>query len=389
MSCRVIDENDLIPKYLHGQLDPTAQDELELHILECRDCQQAVELLQTVRDEVATRAPEIRSYSIDRGRLWWAWVAVAALILFMSGVELRHYLWRQKSGPAIAQQKPPQQTEVAPVVPAESGANGAVRSAPPVRHGLSEAVSNNLAKQSLPPQGSHNGVTPSAAPSAVPVWAAAPKNPTVPEPEVAGKPPGMGNSPSSADVKGGSLQVATETKGNASGVMSDESEGQLFRLSSVRPAPYDLAGISRHEISPDPAGARPGSVRSSEEGRGLFTSAMRAYVDRNYDEAVVLLQRFLKTEPSAADANFYLGVTLLLQGRPDQAFAPLKTAAGNAHTRWTQPAHFYLAKAYLQTRDLASAETELTAAAAMTGNLTASARADLSTLQALRAKENR
>jgi predicted Zn-dependent protease len=116
---------------------------------------------------------------------------------------------------------------------------------------------------------------------------------------------------------------------------------------------------------------------------------MRAYIDHNYEEAADRLQRYLKLEPNAPDANFYLGVVFLVTGGTDKAFEPLKSAAAEGHTRWTQPAHYYLAKAYLQTRDLASAETELAAAAAITGNLTASAKADLATLRALRSRENR
>jgi hypothetical protein len=177
----------------------------------------------------------------------------------------------------------------------------------------------------------------------------------------------------------------------ASDLLSDDGEKELFRLSAVQPAPYDFSGMAPHagfSTTPSPSAARSSHVSSATEQRALYADGMRAYVDRNYDEASELLQRLLQTEPNAPDANFYLGVILLLKGRPDSAVDPLKLAAAG-RTRWAQPAHFYLAKAYLQTRDLANAESELKAAAAMTGNLTGSARADLASIEGLRSRENR
>jgi tetratricopeptide (TPR) repeat protein len=172
--------------------------------------------------------------------------------------------------------------------------------------------------------------------------------------------------------------------------MSDEGERELFRLSAVRPAPYNFSGVaSRRGFDTGASSAAPRGVESATEQRALFADAMRAYVDRNYDEASDLLHRVLQADPEASDANFYLGVILLLKGRPDQAVEPLRFAATNGRDRWSQPAHFYLAKTYLQTRDLASAESELKAAADIAGPWTGTAKADLATLQALRSREGR
>jgi tetratricopeptide (TPR) repeat protein len=130
-------------------------------------------------------------------------------------------------------------------------------------------------------------------------------------------------------------------------------------------------------------------VNSAPEKRPLFKDAMLAYLDRNYDDATELLEKDLQTEPDAPDANFYLGVCELLSGQADESLGHLQIAAKSAPSSLAQQAHFYLAKAYVQTRDLASAEKELSAAAAIVGQFTASARADLASVQALRAKENR
>ncbi|PYV71692.1 MAG: hypothetical protein DMG97_15415 [Acidobacteria bacterium] len=98
---------------------------------------------------------------------------------------------------------------------------------------------------------------------------------------------------------------------------------------------------------------------------------------------------FGESEPDATDANFYLGVCELLNAQADESLAHLQIAAKSAPPSLAQQAHFYLAKAYVQTRDLASAEKEMSAAAAIVGQFTASARSDLASVQALRAKENR
>jgi hypothetical protein len=49
----------------------------------------------------------------------------------------------------------------------------------------------------------------------------------------------------------------------------------------------------------------------------------------------------------------------------------------------TQAAHFYLAKAYLQTGNLAKAETEMNVAAEITGSMKEEAAADLARLHAV------
>jgi tetratricopeptide repeat protein len=399
MDCEGVARGELAEEYLQGRLDAARQDDFEAHILECEKCLRAVEALQTVRDDLAARAHEIRVYSVSRGRLRWSWVGVAALVLIVGGVFTAQFLRHRDAGTGVAQQKAPQKGVAAPETP-EKTAAGPSQSASklpeeprqPVQGGSSQAINAGLPKKTKPSQAIPNLAPQGTTPSPTPVLANNPENPPVPESHVAGGTPNPEVATSPAGGKNATTQTQTQAQasGTPPGIMSDEGERELFRLSAVQPAAYDFSGVSSHtRVSPGSDAARTGHVQSPGEQRAKFENAMRAYVDRNYDEAVDLLQRVLETEPSAADANFYYGVTLLLKGRPDQAFEPLKTAAADKRSRWAQPAHFYLAKAYLQTRDLASAEMELKAAAAITGNLTASARADLASLQALRSKENR
>jgi hypothetical protein len=85
-----------------------------------------------------------------------------------------------------------------------------------------------------------------------------------------------------------------------------------------------------------------------------------------------------------ADVNFYLGICRLVEGHPADSIPVLKAALSSPPSPLTQPAHFYLAKAYVQVQLIAEAEHEMQEAAAMPGRLRAEARALLARIQALR-----
>lgn len=108
MVCRDVDKGDLAEKYLNGQLDPATQDDFELHILECRDCQHFLEALQAARDDLASHAHEIRSHSsFTRGGLQWAWVGAAALSVIALSLGITRFALHHHGRPQVAQQKPP------------------------------------------------------------------------------------------------------------------------------------------------------------------------------------------------------------------------------------------------------------------------------------------
>ena len=85
MVCVKLQRGELAERYLNGQLDPATQEQLELHVLDCPNCQQTVELLQAVRDELTAPAHGIRvDAPTPRGGSRWSWVAVAALVVIAS-----------------------------------------------------------------------------------------------------------------------------------------------------------------------------------------------------------------------------------------------------------------------------------------------------------------
>jgi uncharacterized membrane protein YukC len=93
MECQEFDQRGIAEKYLNGQLDPATLDEFELHILECPSCQQTLELLQTIRDDLAAHAHQIRAHSsAAHGYFRWAWIAITGFVVIAGGIGVRQVL---------------------------------------------------------------------------------------------------------------------------------------------------------------------------------------------------------------------------------------------------------------------------------------------------------
>lgn len=108
MECQQLGQSGMAEKYLSGQLDPTTLDEFELHILECPSCQRTLELLQTIRDDLAAHAHEIRAYSpAPRGYLRWAWIASTGSVVIAGGMGVRRVVVHQQGHAPVAHNVPP------------------------------------------------------------------------------------------------------------------------------------------------------------------------------------------------------------------------------------------------------------------------------------------
>jgi hypothetical protein len=59
MDCQRIAEDELVEKYLNGQLEPPLQDDLEVHILECSECLKLLEMMESVSADLSARANEV------------------------------------------------------------------------------------------------------------------------------------------------------------------------------------------------------------------------------------------------------------------------------------------------------------------------------------------
>jgi hypothetical protein len=90
-----------------------------------------------------------------------------------------------------------------------------------------------------------------------------------------------------------------------------------------------------------------------------FAAAMTRYSAKDYAGAAEQLQPLAESSPDAAHVQFFLGISQLMSGKPAAAIESLDRAAATGTAPFADEAHFYLAKAAMQTRDLTRAEREL------------------------------
>ncbi len=145
------------------------------------------------------------------------------------------------------------------------------------------------------------------------------------------------------------------------------------------PQPDPLVLLAR--VDPPPY-QRP-SLRGARAGEERFRQAMDQYLQHDYTSAINGLRAATAADPKSADAQFFLGVCYLLQGDPTAAIARLNATIKLGETLDLEPAHFYLAKAFLQSRDLPAATRELESTAALHGDLEQPARQLLDQLRKL------
>ena len=106
-----------------------------------------------------------------------------------------------------------------------------------------------------------------------------------------------------------------------------------------------------------------------------FQSAMAAYQQNDFTRAIEQLEILSELEPAnAAEVNFYLGVSLLLAGRSQEAISPLKQAAQSSNGQQRESRHYYLALAYLKRNEPQQATVELDSVIEMGSEYSAAAR---------------
>jgi len=386
MDCQQIERDELVEQYIKGQLDSPAQDQFEIHMLQCTRCLQAVEVLQTAREELATRADEIRTQDTVR-RSWFRWEFAAALVVLLIalGVGIRRYGHPvTSSGVTAAVKKAPPPAFVEPPksnageTPTVAGSAPSVQPQPQPKKKVEVVTASPT--HALTNSGSPSQDATNTAPPSVPL-------PPVPPPAVL-----SGDVNAKAHPKLSPPQSASP--GNEG--VNEEVAAELFRLGDVQAPAYTFSGFAAsldktrtppRRGSEGAVGVQPGQAKIAE-GRAYFQDGMGAYVEKRYRDAVVLLEGAVNAEPNAPDINFYLGVCRLMIARPAEAIAPRSTVIANPASSYTQSAHFYIAKAYIQTSDLARAEEHLRVAAAMPGRMSTLANSTLTKLEAVRARQD-
>jgi tetratricopeptide (TPR) repeat protein len=98
---------------------------------------------------------------------------------------------------------------------------------------------------------------------------------------------------------------------------------------------------------------------TEDEAQESFRKAMQNYLKGDYANAIPGLRAAVKASPQKAKFNFYLGACYLLTQQSDPAIDSFRKTVSLDDPAYAELAHYYLAKAYLQKRDLAEAKKEL------------------------------
>jgi len=106
------------------------------------------------------------------------------------------------------------------------------------------------------------------------------------------------------------------------------------------------------------------NIASSVRGElteGKLQDALQQYDAGNFKAAIALLQEILVTEPDNAAANFYAGVSCLKIEESERAVINLQKVIALNDPKFSEPAEWYLALAFLQQNDLAKTRVRLEA----------------------------
>jgi TolA-binding protein len=126
-------------------------------------------------------------------------------------------------------------------------------------------------------------------------------------------------------------------------VQSPSAAPSLEELARVEPPPYSGVVLRGAE----------------DEAHATFHTAMQYYVKKDYAHAIPGVRAAAKASPQTAGFNFYLGACYLLTGETDPAIVSFRQTVSLGDPAYSESAHFYLAKAYLQKKDVARAKDEL------------------------------
>lgn len=400
MDCQQVTRDEIAEKYLRGRLEEEEQNDFETHLLECVRCTQAVEALQSTREVLVAQAQEIRKQS---GGLtpapvkvpWWkkrafAYAMVLVCVLGLGRITLYRRLGHEHSTAQQVQQTPPPafaagaQSSLSGQPEPQVGANG------PAKQVNEFATDQHLAVQVQAPP---------VAEKAVPV-ATAPEQNANSNPEAVRPVQPESTAPGGEATATDKLPATQPVPPIQASTVNEDDEKDLFVLGTVSPPPYTFAGQATTAAGPfsvtkpkpgtslTTGATQAGNAGTLKPSQAAFQNAMGAYIEGRYSDAAELLQDAVRQDPKASDANFFLGVCRLTLGHPEESIAPFRAALQDEKSLYTQAAHFYLAKAYVQTRDLESAEGQLSVAASLPGRWKSEAASELPRVRAIRLKRS-
>jgi hypothetical protein len=320
-------DSDAAERYVLGQMGEAEQTSFEEHFFGCDACFASVQTLQQMQTA-------------------------------LRGAPAQEQLVERTAGPAAVQPAAVQPAATQPVT-AQAAPQGATVVTFPKRGfagidakwwGLAVAATLLLTTMWWP----RRGVEPGAEPGTV-------ARNTDPAPPPSSNPP-PSNPPSSAQpsgVKPSDGQPGSKVPGDAgtagSGVKPSSPPSPSPRVEPVRPS----RGLEALAIVTPPPYVPLQTRGSANTLAQSFAAAMTRYSAKDYAGAVEQLQPLADASPDAAHVQFFLGISQLMSGKPAAAIESLDRAAATGTAPFADEAHFYLAKAAMQTRDLTRAEREL------------------------------
>jgi tetratricopeptide (TPR) repeat protein len=89
MTCEDVSGNEIVEKYLLGQLGDDVRESFEEHYFECARCFGLVQTYRDVQAELARTRKDLLSVTPARRWVWqWAWVPAAAVVVIAASVAL-------------------------------------------------------------------------------------------------------------------------------------------------------------------------------------------------------------------------------------------------------------------------------------------------------------
>jgi hypothetical protein len=416
MDCLIVNREELAEKYLQGKLDSARQDEFETHLVECAKCLRELELLQTIRQDLAERAHEIRGWTARKGFFFrWKIVAIAAVVMILIAGSIAVRLRKQSTTTAHLVVSPEEGVIEAPAIPGASQSRNYISFTPAptsrVKSGKKRAERAAASGESLPktPAPTTEASQIHALPMDGRPYIEFPLNVQAPRDAA----PPLGPAPTSRVEPGKTAERASASSESAKvkGGIETSKDGQKTpaQVGEERPKP-DVALSDTHEKlelttaqdvelknlgsvdAPPPPFELPGMMHQivvvqwgSHKKNKFFQQGMTSGMNGNYREAEGFLEQAAKVLPKAGDVRFWLGICQLLNGDPQTATDTLKQAtAMNFGDK--QAAHYYLAKGYVQIMKLQEAEDEFRTASEMKGPLGGASASLLDRLRTLRAR---
>ena len=119
----------------------------------------------------------------------------------------------------------------------------------------------------------------------------------------------------------------------------------------------------------DPPRYVPPVLRGLEDdARRAVQAAMPHYARGDYRQAIAGLRKATGLDPTASDASFFLGVSLLLTGQTDAGVAELQRTVALGASPYLEEAYYYLAKGLLQRGDVTAARRALQSMIGLNGD---------------------